>query len=59
MAAVGAGHYRYAATVPSTIWSQWMRSDPAFTVVARDSIVVVFEVTGSPDLSCPGQPLAP
>ena len=49
------GHYRWSAAIPATIWSTWLNRDPAFKAVARDAVVVVFEVVGVPDVACAGQ----
>ncbi|HEX3539211.1 MAG TPA: hypothetical protein VHT75_02100 [Acidimicrobiales bacterium] len=53
--AVIAGRYQWSAAIPGTVWGRWLSQDPAFKPVARDAVVLVFEVVGVPDVACPGQ----
>jgi hypothetical protein len=62
-------HAEYAAVLAHTVWSRWLRADPAFLAVAdeldgatpeelrnfRRYDTVVFQIVGVPDMNCPGQ----
>ncbi len=63
------GHFKYAAAIANSPWSDWLAADPAFRLVANELVgatpeelnndrrytTVVFQIVGDPDLNCPGQ----
>ncbi|MDQ1412882.1 MAG: hypothetical protein QOE07_1470 [Acidimicrobiaceae bacterium] len=67
--AVRDAHVEYTAVIAGTTWSHWLRADPAFRLVAdeltgatkeelrnlRRYNILVFQVVGDPDVTCPGQ----
>ncbi len=63
------GHFGYTAVNSGTAQARWLRADPAFRIVADETVgeslddlvnlrrygALVFQVVGRPDVGCPGQ----